>query len=168
VILPRGASFGLRRINQHAVKSHSVVQTVLVALVCSLVFTNVSAQTQPAPAPRWEKIDGSSVRDAQGNQFFVDRGSLKHVDNTIEAAILVELPAAQLRRGAQVRSIIRIARFDCLRRRTALTALDSFSGTRGTGHAVEFIDMARNPPQWTEVESGSVDEAILGFICANA
>jgi hypothetical protein len=45
-------------------------------------------------------------------------------------------------------------------------AMTFYSGDRGTGNVVRWMDLARD--QWVEVTPESVDEAILTFVCSRA
>jgi len=141
---------------------------LLKPLVYFFLITNAAAQTlAQASGPRWEHVDTSGSSDANGNQYFVDTSGLKSDDGGIGATILVEFKDVQVQGGREIKSLTRSSRVDCLHRRLAVISIDSFTGARATGQAVLFLDFRADPLPWRDVEPGSVDSAIVGFICAS-
>ena len=138
------------------------------SLICYSFISGTTAQTLSQPgSPRWEQID-TSASSSNGTRYFVDTSFLKPADDGVWATVLVQFRDVQTQGGYAIRSITRSTRVDCGRRRLAVTAIDSFTDARGIGRPVLSIDFQRDPLQWQHVEPGSIDDAILRFICERA
>jgi hypothetical protein len=134
---------------------------------CLLLMAGAWAQTATL---RWEAVDTSDSSDANGDTYSVDSSNLRSSTEGIEVTILVRLrdPRPVTGTGEEVRSIIRTGYIDCAQRRLALTALTPFSDPDGVGPPLQFIDLARHPPQWHDIDPGSTNDRIRKAVCARA
>ena len=147
----------------------NAIQALLQSLGFCFLIGNTNAETPPqsqSGGPRWEQVDTSASSDANGNQYFVDTSGLRATEGGIGVTVLIQFRDPLIQDGYEIRSITRSTIVDCLHRRLAPIAVDWFTGARGTGQAVRFIDFHKDPPQWNDVEPSSADDAILGLICA--
>ncbi len=131
-------------------------------LVCGVV--SAGAQTQDS---KWELVNTRETADAEGNEYFVDTANLRFTEDRITANVLVQYRDVQTNLGSEyeVRSDTRYSFFDCAHRRSALKAITAYSGDRGAGHVVRWVDLAG---EWRAVTPASVDEALLEFVCSRA
>jgi surface-adhesin protein E len=134
-------------------------------LACCLLSANTWGQTL---TPRWEEVDTAASTDADGDTYAVDTSGLRTSTEGVEVKMLIQLRHPRPLPGteSEVRSIIRIGYIDCAHHRWALTAIESFSDPGGLSNPVEFIDMARDPLQWHDIETGSSDDSIHKVVCA--
>ena len=140
---------------------------LLHTLGCCFLAANIWGQT---PTARWEFVETASTIDGNGDKYAIDTTSLRTSREGVEVKVLIQLRDPRPLPGAEgeVRSIIRIGYLDCVQNRWALTAIDLFSDPGGLGNPVEFIDMARHPLQWRDIESGSSNDAIRTVVCPRA
>jgi hypothetical protein len=132
-------------------------------LVCGVLCAGAQV-----PGSKWELVNTREAGDAEGNEYFVDTANLRFAEAPITANVLIRYRNIQthLGSGYEIRSSTRLSAFDCARRRFALQAMTFYSGDRGAGNVVRWVDLARD--QWVEVTPASVDQAILTFVCSRA
>jgi hypothetical protein len=147
------------------------MRTRIAALMLrSVLVSGVLCAGALAQGSTWELVNTREAGDAEGNEYFVDTTNLRLIEDSITASVLIQYRdiQTQLGNGYEVRSSTSLSAFDCAHRRSAWMATTAFSGDRGTGHPVRYIDGARVNLPWVDVTPASVGEAILEFVCSRA
>ena len=136
-------------------------------LACCLLSANTWGQTS---TPRWQEVDTTASSDANGDTYSIDTSNSRTSTAGVEVTILIQLRDPRPLNGTEeeVRSIIRNGYIDCAQHQWALTAITPFSDPAGLGHPLQFIDLARHPLQWQDIEPGSSNDSIRKAVCTRA
>src|SRR5260370_4895027 len=134
-------------------------------LVCGVLCAGAQAR-----GSKWELVNTREMGDGEGNEYCVDTANLRFTEHPITANVLIQYRDIQthLGSGYEYRSSTRVSAFDCVRRRSTWMTITAYSGDRGTGPPVRYLDGARDNLTWVDVTPASVDEAILEFVCSRA
>jgi hypothetical protein len=134
---------------------------------CLLLVPGTWAQTAP---PRWEIVDTTASSDANGDTYSIDTSNSRTSTDGVEVTILIRLRDPRPLTGTEeeIRSVIRTGYIDCARHRFALTAITPYSDPDGLGNPLQFIDLARHPLQWQDIEPGSSNDSIRKAVCTRS
>jgi hypothetical protein len=139
-----------------------------VAGACALAFAASCATTpQPAaPAPvAWQSVAKTDAQEA-----FVEGGSIRSIDGTVEAAVKQDFaqPQAAAKQGDTYLSTRSLYRFDCAQRRIAMKEVRAYEGAGLQGAQVQKATSSDRNLQWLEAPQGTVFGELLDHVCAAA
>jgi hypothetical protein len=135
---------------------------------CALAFT-ASCATTPQPAAT-APVAWQSVAKTDAQEAFVEGGSIRSIDGTIEAAVRQDFaqPQAAAKQGNTYLSTRSLYRFDCAQRRISMKEVRAYEGAGLQGAQVQKATSSDRNLQWLEAPKGTVFGALLDHVCAAA